>query len=114
MKNLKNKRVLFITTKNLDYLRNTQEIEVLKETASDVKVVGSYSKSYLKRVLSVYFNLLLTRMKSFDVVFVGDDWKGSDKWNKYEEEFNKKNTDVIYLPYTKHISSTKLREKIFG
>ena len=31
---LKNKKVLFITTKNLDYLRNTQELRLLREQAA--------------------------------------------------------------------------------
>ena len=48
----------------------------------------------------------------FDVVFVGDDWKGTDTWNRIEKMFKDINVDVIYFPYTKHISSTKLREAI--
>lgn len=71
MKNLNNKKVLFITTKNLDYLRNTQEIEELQAVASEVKVLGSYSKNYLVRVLTVYLGLLTTSLKNFDSVFVG-------------------------------------------
>lgn len=48
----------------------------------------------------------------FDVMFVGDDWKGTDKWNKLEEDFRKKGVDIVYFPYTKKVSSTMLREKI--
>lgn len=68
---LKNKRVLFITTKNLDYLRNTQEIALIKEAASSVTVIGSMKKSYPKRLLYVYKEILKAKMKDFDVVFVG-------------------------------------------
>lgn len=42
----------------------------------------------------------------FDVMFVGDDWKGTDKWNKIEAQFSKINVDLIYFPYTKGTSST--------
>lgn len=45
----------------------------------------------------------------FDVVFVGSDWQGTDKWNIIEAEFNKVGVSVIYLPYTHGTSSTKLR-----
>ena len=38
------KHVLFITTKNLDYLRNTQEIAKLRESAASVDVLGSSGK----------------------------------------------------------------------
>lgn len=44
------------------------------------------------------------------LLFVGDDWYGSDKWNKYEEEFNKEGIKIIYFPYTKGVSSSKIRE----
>lgn len=46
----------------------------------------------------------------FDVMFVGSDWKGTDKWNTIEAEFKKIGVDVIYFPYTLHTSSRKLRE----
>ena len=42
--------------------------------------------------------------------FVGDDWYGTEKWEKYEKEFNENNIKIIYFPYTKGISSTKIRE----
>lgn len=48
----------------------------------------------------------------FDVMFVGDDWKGSELFTKCEEELKKRGSTVVYFPYTKHISSTMLREKI--
>lgn len=45
----------------------------------------------------------------FNRIFKGDDWKGTPKWNRYEEEFSKKGIDVLYFPYTKGTSSTHLR-----
>ncbi|MEP0072297.1 MAG: adenylyltransferase/cytidyltransferase family protein [Marinomonas sp.] len=46
----------------------------------------------------------------FDKMFVGDDWKGTDKWNKIEEDFQKLNVSIHYFSYTSHTSSSKLRE----
>ena len=46
----------------------------------------------------------------FDVMFVGDDWKGTEKWNKYEEQFKELGVEIIYFPYTKGTSSTLLNE----
>ena len=48
----------------------------------------------------------------FDVMFVGDDWKGTEKWNTYEREFKKVCVDIIYFPYTKGTSSTLLNETL--
>ena len=64
-------RVLFITTKNLDYLRNTQEINLLKKQGKEVLILGSYDRSYIKRLCYVYWKLLLLSRKKFDFVFVG-------------------------------------------
>ena len=47
-----------------------------------------------------------------DVMFVGDDWKGTDKWNQIERQLKEIGVDLVYLPYTHSISSTMLREKI--
>lgn len=52
----------------------------------------------------------------FHVIFKGDDWKGTEKWNNLEIEFGKVGVEVIYLPYTQHTSSTLIRtilEKFF-
>lgn len=43
-------------------------------------------------------------------LFVGDDWYGTDEWKEYEKEFQENNIKIIYFPYTKGISSTKIRE----
>lgn len=45
----------------------------------------------------------------FDVMFVGSDWKGTDKWNEFERQFRDIGVDIIYFPYTQGTSSTKLR-----
>lgn len=46
----------------------------------------------------------------FDLMFVGDDWKGTDKWNQIEQDFSTVGVEIVYFPYTSHTSSTKLRE----
>lgn len=48
----------------------------------------------------------------FDKVFVGDDWKGSEKWNQLERDFDERGVEIIYFSYTKHTSSTQLRRVI--
>ncbi len=44
----------------------------------------------------------------FDVVFVGDDWFQTQKWQQIESEFKEVGVRVVYFPYTKGISSTLL------
>lgn len=64
------KNVLFIATKNKDYLRIEQEISLLKKYANKTDVIASSSKSYPMRLLYVYWKIL-TYSKHFDVVFIG-------------------------------------------
>ena len=68
---LRGKHVLFVTTKNLDYLRNTQEIRWLEEAAEKVTVWGSKSSSYVKRLLKLYPKLLFSPLKKYDAAFFG-------------------------------------------
>ena len=46
----------------------------------------------------------------FNVVFVGDDWQNTDKWNKIESDFNNVGVKVVYFPYTEGTSSTLINE----
>ncbi len=48
----------------------------------------------------------------FDVMFVGDDWKGDAFFNKLEKEFKQVGVDIVYFPYTKGVSSTLVKQKI--
>ena len=48
----------------------------------------------------------------FHKMFHGDDWKGSEMWNKIESEFRKIDVEIVYFPYTKDISTTSLKNTI--
>jgi len=48
----------------------------------------------------------------YDRLFVGSDYKGSDRFNRYEEFFADKDVQIIYFPYTQGTSSTRLREAL--
>lgn len=50
----------------------------------------------------------------FDVMFKGDDWKGTPQWDAYEKEFSKKDVTIEYFNYTKGTSSTILRKVLFN
>jgi glycerol-3-phosphate cytidylyltransferase len=45
----------------------------------------------------------------FDVLFKGDDWRGSPKWSALEVAFAGRGVRVAYLPYTGFTSTTRLR-----
>ena len=55
---------------------------------------------------------IIWKRKKFDVVFIGDDWKGTARWNETERAMKKYGVKVTYLPYTTGTTSTLLREKL--
>lgn len=46
----------------------------------------------------------------FDIMFVGDDWYKTKKWQQLEQQFNEVGVRIIYIPYTKGTSSTLINE----
>ena len=45
----------------------------------------------------------------FDVIFIGDDWKGTSRWQETKERLKEDGVEVVFLPYTQNVSSTILR-----
>jgi len=56
--------------------------------------------------------LLMCQKLKADILFVGDDWYGTDKWRGIEEELKTIGVRVVYFPYTQGISSTQLSEAL--
>ena len=47
------------------------------------------------------------------VMFVGDDWYASEKWQQYETEFKQNDIRIVYFPYTKDVSSTLITKALY-
>jgi glycerol-3-phosphate cytidylyltransferase len=45
-------------------------------------------------------------------MFVGDDWYGTEKWKEYEKEFAREGISIVYFPYTRGVSSTKISQAL--
>lgn len=44
------------------------------------------------------------------MLFSGDDWKGSERYNKTEEQFAQFGVKIEYLPYTNGISTSWIKD----
>lgn len=95
--------------------------EVVKEYKHRVPIINENDRrkivASIKGVDEAVINpfrdkLKLWELYHFDVVFIGDDWKGTQRWNDFEKVLNKIGVDVVYVPYTKGISTTEIRQKI--
>ena len=95
--------------------------EVVKEYKHRVPIINENDRrkivASIKGVDEAVINqfrdkLKLWELHHFDVVFIGDDWKGTERWNQFEKVLGKLGVDVVYVPYTKGISTTEIRRKI--
>lgn len=50
----------------------------------------------------------------YNKLFVGSDYKGTERFNKYEEYFKDKGVEIVYFPYTQGTSSTQIRNTIIN
>ena len=78
----------------------TERIEIVRSIKYVDTVVGQYDMN----------KFAAWEKLKFDVMFVGDDWHGSDEWKKYEKQFNDVGVKIVYIPYTKGTSSTLLNQ----
>ncbi|UOR13790.1 adenylyltransferase/cytidyltransferase family protein [Halobacillus amylolyticus] len=77
-----------------------------KEIVSGIKYVDEVVAQISRDKLAAW------EVLNFDVMFVGDDWKGDELFNQVEKSLNRVEVDIVYFPYTKGVSSTFVKEKI--
>ncbi|HQA05557.1 MAG TPA: adenylyltransferase/cytidyltransferase family protein [Clostridiales bacterium] len=72
------------------------------------------SIKYVDAAVAQYDMDKLTMCKKLgaSILFVGDDWYGTEKWENYEKEFSEAGIKIIYFPYTQGVSSTKITQAL--
>ena len=48
----------------------------------------------------------------FNIMFVGDDWYKTEKWNEIDDQFADRGVKIIYFPYTNTTSSTLINQTL--
>lgn len=56
--------------------------------------------------------LTMCKKLKANILFVGDDWYDTPKWNDYEREFSKAGIEIVYFPYTEGVSSTLITKAL--
>jgi glycerol-3-phosphate cytidylyltransferase len=57
-------------------------------------------------------DVYLKGIVKYDYLFVGSDYKGTERFNRYEQIFADKGVKIIYFPYTQGTSSSQLRNAL--
>lgn len=94
--------------------------EVVQET-KPAPIIGDEDRRRIVAAIKGVDQAEITRFRDkrklwdlyhYDVIFIGDDYKGTERWNRIEKELKEVEADVVYIPYTKSISSSKIRQRI--
>lgn len=76
------------------------------------EIIRNLKSVYKCDIVETLDKVELYKKYGFDAVFIGDDWKGNERWNRTEKDLAEYGVDVVYLPHTPNISSTMLRVEI--
>jgi len=100
---------LIVSVSTDDLIRSYKKYYPAIPYKDRVEVVKSCK--YVDKVIKQTKLMDINQLKKYkvDIVTIGDDWK-----DKYLEglEWAKKNLKVIYIPYTKGISSSTIKKRI--
>lgn len=79
-----------------------------REIVEAIKYVDKAVINYTRDKLELW------KKYHFDTIFIGDDWKGTERWINFEKELAKLGVTVEYIPYTKGVSTTQIRQQVSG
>lgn len=95
-----------------EYVRETKHLTPVIPYEERARIIAAL-KCVDKVVPMTYTDKLQAWQENhFDVLISGDDWKGSERYRITEEQFADLGVDVVYLPYTKGVSTTMIKEKL--
>lgn len=97
------------------YVRDIKNKEPVICESDRVRIINALKcvdRAELVDIATTNDKMLAQERFGFDVLFSGDDWKGSERYQRTERQFAKIGVSIEYLPYTKGISTTDIKEKI--
>lgn len=109
VKGLCDKLIVGVTTDELVAYKNKRAVIPFMERMEIVRSIKYVDAVVAQSDMDKF--AMWERLK-FDVMFVGDDWFKTEKWEKLEAQFKEVGVDIIYLPYTKGTSSTLVNETL--
>ena len=108
-KGMCDKLIVGVTTDELVYYKGKKAMIPYSDRAEIVRSI-----KYVDAVVpqSDMDKLSMCKKLGATVMFVGDDWYGTEKWLEYKKQFAQEGIKIVYFPYTKGISSTMINEAL--
>ena len=99
--------IVGVTSDELVSYKNKKSVIPFEERVEIIKSIKYVDKVVVQENMN---KMEAWNKYKFNIMFVGSDWKGTDKWNKYEVDFKLLGVKIEYFEYTKNTSSTLLKE----
>lgn len=93
-------------------IKHKQPVYSQEERCRILQALKVVDKAEIVTIEETENKMLALRKFGFDVLFSGDDWKGSERYLRTEKEFAEYGASIEYLPYTTGISTTDIKNKI--
>lgn len=107
--------ILIVGVCDDDYVRNIKNKQPVYNENDRVRILNALKvvdKAELVTIEETDNKFMAYDKFKFDVLFSGDDWKGSERYRRTEEQFAELGVSIEYLPYTKGISTSQIKENL--
>lgn len=100
-----------------NYVKNVKRVKPVfseNERVRVLKALKVVDDAQLVTIEETEDKMLALERFHFDVLFSGDDWKGTERYNQTEKMFAGVGVAIEYLPYTKGVSTSQLKDSLKG
>lgn len=103
------KLIVGVSTDDLVGYKNKRAIIPFSERIEIVRAIDCVDAAIVQEDMDKFG---IWQKLKFDTMFVGDDWFQTEKWKELDEQFSDAGVKIIYIPYTKGVSSTLINETL--
>jgi glycerol-3-phosphate cytidylyltransferase len=107
-KSLCDRLIVGVTIDELVSYKNAEAVVSFEERLEIVKNIKCVDLAIPQDNLDKF--VMWEKLK-FDVMFIGDDWFKTERFNEFEEKLARVGVEIIYLPYTKGVSTSVRKKK---
>ena len=108
-KGMCDKLIVGVTTDELTSYKNKKSVIPHSERMEIVRAIEYVDSVIPQKNMD---KLEMWKKLKFNVMFVGDDWFETPKWEEIESKFNLLGVRIVYFPYTAGTSSTIINETL--
>ncbi|MBD3413101.1 MAG: adenylyltransferase/cytidyltransferase family protein [Candidatus Aminicenantes bacterium] len=107
-KSLCDRLIVGVTTDELVGYKNAKVVVPFEERLEIIQNIKCVDLAVPQDNLDKY--VMWEKLK-FDVMIIGDDWFGTKRLKKFEQDLSQVGVKVIYLPYTQGVSTSERKNK---